>query len=215
MATARTRYLLCAAALAVPLSEGGHILAYLARYGGQGLRIQSEGTHAYLPGLLQLTGGVVGLLLLAVLVVLGLGRIAFSRGAGLARSRTVPLGDLLVTTAIVQFDVYLAQEIAEVLASHQALTFSLLFTITACGLAGQLPVAVLGALALTWISGRLETAVARLRTLWEPASVGARPPTPGMPVVSMAGVVVVTSLLAAVAGQALVKRGPPLLAAAA
>lgn len=197
--------------LGVPLSEAGHTLAYLARYGGQGLRIQSEGAHAYFPGLLQVVGGGLGLLLLAVLVVLGLGRIALGRRAGLARSGAVPWGDLLLATAIVQLDVYIAQEVAETLASHQALTFSLLLAIGGWGLAGQLPVALLAAMGLSWLSGRLESAVARLRTLWHLASLGPRPPAPVAALTTLLGDVPLPSVLAAVAGQALVKRGPPLV----
>lgn len=56
-------------ALAGPLTEAGHALAYLGRYGQPGLRIESTGVHAYFPDLLRLTGGAVGLFLLTCLLL--------------------------------------------------------------------------------------------------------------------------------------------------
>jgi hypothetical protein len=205
-----SRYLLWAAALGIPLSEIGHTLAYLARYGREGLLLQSQGGHAYFPGVLQLSATALGLVLLAGLLVMALGRLVFGKGAGLRRSAAQPVLDLLVVAAAVQLQTYLIQEVVEVLAAHQELSFRLLFSILGWGLAGQLPVALLAALALSWLSIRMEAAVAGLRSLWQDC-LRVRPPAPVVAVSVHPVCVPGPARLACVARQALIKRGPPQL----
>lgn len=196
--------------MGIPLSELGHTVAYVAQYGRQGLLLESQGVHAYFPQVLQFSASGVGLVLLAALLVMGLGRLAAGRGAGLRRTGGQAVLDLLVVMAAVQLQIYLLQEILEVLATHQPLTFSLLFSILGWGLAGQLPVAIPAALALSWLSIRTEAAVEQLRSLWASCR-SVRPPAPVVVVhvhpVYVPGIV----SLASVARQALLKRGPPQL----
>jgi hypothetical protein len=196
--------------LGIPLSEVGHTLAYLAHYGREGLFLQSEGVHAYFPGALQLSATVLGLGLLTALLVLGLGRLVLGKGAGLRRAGAQPVLDLLVVAAAVQLQTYLIQEVLEVLAAHRELSFGLLFSIVGWGLAGQLPVAALAALALSWLSIRMEAAAAGLRCLWQDC-LRLRPPAPVVVINVRPVCVSVVNTLARVARQALVKRGPPQL----
>lgn len=210
MAT-RSRHLLWPAALGIPLSEVGHTVAYLAQYGRRGLLLQSEGVHAYFPSVLQFAATALGLMLLGSVLVMGLGRLVLGRGAGLRRvGRQAAVLDLLIVATVVQLQIYLVQEVLEILAAHQVLTFGQLFSILGWGLAGQLPVATLAALALSWLSIRMEAAVESLRSLWQ-ESLRDRPPEPVVAVHVHAVCVLGVFALACAARQALVKRGPPQL----
>lgn len=165
--TARSRFLRWAAVIGVPLSQLGHVVAYVAHYGSHGILLQEEGVHAYFPEVVRFSAGTIGLLMLAALVVVGLGRLLLGRGLGMTQSGGQRMTELLMVSAAVQLDTYLVQEILEALASHQTLTFGLLLSILGWGLAGQLPVALVAALALSWLSVRLDSATAGLRSLWQ------------------------------------------------
>jgi hypothetical protein len=209
-ADARSRYLLLSALLGIPLSELGHTLAYLARYGRRGLLFQTEGVHAYFPSVLQLSAGLVGLGLVVSLLLVGLGRLVLGKGVGRRQAGGQSFLDLFIVGAAVQIQIYLIQEVLEVLAAHQVLSFGLLFSIAGWGLAGQLPVAMLAALALSRLSIRMEAAVESLRSLCQ-GCLHVRPPAPVVAIhvhpIYVAGVFA----LACVARQALIKRGPPQL----
>lgn len=200
--------MLGAAALGVPLSEAGHLLAYFARFGEQGVALQTQGVHSYLPGLLQLCGGGVGLLLLGALLVLGLGRLLGGKGGTVERSVSQPARDLLLVMAVVQLDIYIVQEMLETLAAHQVVTFGLIFSIIGWGLAGQLPVAIVAALGLSWLSIRLHVAVERLRSLWIMCLRG-RLPSTSLVIGLVPSWTSDVTVWACGAGRTLVKRGPP------
>lgn len=208
-AAAPRRYLFGAAGLAIPLSQVGHSLAYLMRYGPAGFRLETEGVHAYFPAMLRSSGLALGLFLLAALLVIGGGRLLLGRGLGLSlhRHRIV---DLLVVGAVVQLDLYLVQESLEALAAHEVYSFTLLGTIIGWGLVGQLPVAALAALALGWLSARLEVSLQGLRTAW---ALALRPlsPVPAVPVRILPPVTSAVPLALRVGHGGIAKRGPPLL----
>jgi hypothetical protein len=164
---AGSRYLVAAALLGLPLSQLGHGLAYLARFGGGGLTLQSQGAHGYFPSLVQLSGALTGATVLGSLFVLGLVRLAVGHSPGYRLQRRQPLIEVLVVLACVQLATYLLQETAEALLSGQPLSVGFLPATLLWGAAGQLPLALAAALALSWLSVRLEKAIGVLRAARE------------------------------------------------
>jgi hypothetical protein len=145
------RYLGLALVLALPMSQLGHALAYLLH------RLPSDsGVHAYFPNLLAgiewtLAGSVLG-----VLVVVALAR---TLNPGLrASGRPVAILPVLMALLTAQLLVFVVQETVELASVGQAPTAALL----AWGVAGQAPVALLAALAIRWLSQRLEPALRAL-----------------------------------------------------
>jgi hypothetical protein len=199
-----------AAALAIPLTEGGHTLAYLGRYGPQGLHLESVGAHAYFPDLLRLSACVVGLVLLVSLVLLATGRVLIGRGLGLAPTGRQAVLPLFLTAAIVQLDCYLVQETLETLLSGQPFTFGVLGSILLWGAVGQLPLAAALACAVSWLSVRLTAIGERLRQDLA-LCAGSLGPPPAL-TLCRGPQLVPPATLGVAAGQALRKRGPPRLA---
>lgn len=206
----RTRWLLSAAALGALLSQLGHTIAYAERCGACGpeLVLLPAGMHAYFAGLFQLSTAAGGAALVAGLLLVGAVRLAAGRRLDLRLHDGVPLLDLFLVTGAVQLQVYVVQETAEALLAGQALDAGFLLTALAFGLTGQLPVALLAALALRWLSIRLHAAIRVLR------AVGTRPPgARGAPAPAGRRWVAPRrqTALAQSAPAALVKRGPPRL----
>jgi hypothetical protein len=158
------RYLFAAALLGLLLSQPGHALTYLLRYGNQGLALQTQGVHGYFPTLMRLSWVLVGLLVVTSLFVISAGRLAL--GSALARRRLpgVGPGGLFLVLAIVQLNVYFAQEALEARAVGHALDLPGYLGILGWGLLGQLPLGGLAAFSLSWLSSPLETAIAVLRS---------------------------------------------------
>lgn len=205
--TAGRGWLVAAALLGLPLSALGHAIAYFCRYGAYGLALEGQGVHAYFPRLLALSGTALGAVLVGGLLVGGLGHMALSRGMGLRPGRRRSAVDLLLVVAAVQIQVYVVQETVEALAGGVQLDTGWMAAMLVWGIAGQLPIAVLAAFGLAWLSIRFEAAVAGLHTLWQACS-GALLRTPvvaAQPGRALDGV----ARLAQAAPAALVKRGPP------
>jgi hypothetical protein len=202
------RHVAAAALLALPLSEVGHTLTFVARYGAPGLELQTVGVHGYFPTALRLSVAGVGVALLAAVCLLGLGRLLLGRGLGLTPTGGQPFLSLLLVAAVVQIDVYVVQETVETLLSGEPYTFATLGSILAWGLAGQVPVAAAGALGLRWLSVRLEAALDGIRGAFQlsirllrpvlPPPVRSRPPRRSR-----------ARLLGQQAAAAFAKRGPP------
>jgi hypothetical protein len=157
------RGLLAAALLALPMSQLGHLLAYWLQFGTSAAARQSTGAHAYFPAVLQAGGAVLGAALLAVLLLLGVARFM----VGLRNDRVPeggwPLAPLLLTLLGAQLAIFAGQELVE--ASLAALPAAPPGHLLGWGLAGQLPVALLAAFGLSWISARVRRAMRRLRRL--------------------------------------------------
>lgn len=204
---ARRRWLLSAGLLGLPLSGLGHAIAYVCRYGPRGLSLQGQGVHAYFPDTFALCAAALGAVLVAGLVVGGIGHVALGRGAGrrpMPRRRAL---DLILVVAAVQLQVYVVQETVEALRSGVQLDVPWLLAMLGWGLAGQLPVAALAGLGLSWLSARFEPALARLRSLCRACRPAATVPVPvAVPVRPAPDA---AARLAGVAPAALVKRGPP------
>lgn len=201
----RRRYDILAACMAVPLSQLGHLLVYLVRYGLAGSFHESHGAHAYFPSIAKASAGLVGLLVLLAVALVALARLAGARRVtGHRRASAAALPELVAVLLPLQLAIFIAQETIELLAAGRLTGVGdvpLLW-----GLAGQLPVALLAALFLRWASIAVERAIDRLR-FWLDLVVG--PPTLAAPVT--AAPVPVVSLAGADCSMAGRKRGPPRL----
>jgi hypothetical protein len=149
--------------LALPMSQLGHLLAYWLQFGPAAVARQSTGAHAYFPALLHAGGAALGAVLLAVLMLLGVARFM----VGLRNDRVPeggwPVWPLLLTLLGAQLAIFAGQELVE--ASLAALPAAPPGHLLGWGLVGQLPVALLAALGLSWISARVRRAVRGLRRL--------------------------------------------------
>jgi hypothetical protein len=183
------------------LSQMGHLLVYRLQFGATAQAVQSTGSHAYFPTLVKTSLGLGAAAVLASLLLICVAR--FVTGA---RGRAIAAGPsyvrLLGTLFTIQLVFFAVQETAESLAAGTAVATAPHLLLM--GSVGQLPVALLGALALKWLLVRFESAVSEIRVA--PASV----PTPISPVA-----VVVSAWNHHVlvyrpnAGASLAKRGPP------
>lgn len=200
-------WLVTAPLVGLPLSELGHALVYLGRYGAAGYAFESRGVHGYFPHLLGLSAGLLGAAVLAGLLLGGLGRLALSRSIGLRPSAGQPVLALFMAAAALQLAVYVLQETLETAVQGLPLEFSWLLPMLAWGIAGQLPIALLAAVGLAWLSIRFDAGLSRLRSLWQacrailqaPPLVTSDPrpaPAPALPPASVAPAVLPT-------------RGPP------
>jgi hypothetical protein len=198
----RRTCLLGAAALALPLSQLGHQAAYLAHYGPAGLAYQSRSVHAYLPELVKASGALLGAVALAAVLLLGAARLASSADAPAAARRDVGRAEALGFLLCIQLQVFLVQEAIELLASGHHV--GLLDLPLVWGVVGQLPVAALAALGVSWLSGRLVAAVRRLRPAPSP-----RRRERQAPLVQTWVEPPLAARLSAMAPATLVKRGPP------
>jgi hypothetical protein len=145
------------------MAQVGHLLSYAVRYGGAAGAIQSGGAHAYFPELLKAGLGVLATGLLAALLLIGAGRIILGERLGFERGPGLRYADLAVACFCFQLDVYVVQEVAEAVVGGHALNAQLLATVCAWGVVGQGPLALLAALALRWLSTRLELVLGELR----------------------------------------------------
>jgi hypothetical protein len=158
--------------LALPFAELGHAIAYWPHVPG-------TGAHHYFPAVLEASGVLVAAMLLTALAVLGAARVLEGR----RRPHPAwPFPILFFGLLTTQLAIFLIQE------SLEARTLPSPATLPA-GLLGQQPVAMLGALLLSWLSARLGPAIATLLALLRPQAVmqrvqpatsalAARPPLP-------------------------------------
>lgn len=155
------RSVLVALLAAAPLSQLGHLLAYFLHYGPAAAAQQSSGVHAYFPSVLQAGATALGAALLAGLLVVALARFMVGIRNDRVPSGGVPVLPLLLVLLSVQLAVYCGQELLEFRLA--GLAAPALGVILGWGLAGQLPVAVLAAFGLSWLTARIVRAVRRLR----------------------------------------------------
>ena len=143
-------------AIALAGSQLGHAVAYFLKFGLGAAGRQSTGIHAYFPTLSGVLSAVVGGCLIAALVVIAASRLLDGVPAGLRRRRTTPVFDVLPTLFVAQLGIFICQEAVETLVASGSLPslIELLFWAAV----GQLPAALLGAVVLSWLSARIETA---------------------------------------------------------
>ncbi|HSS60654.1 MAG TPA: hypothetical protein VLK30_04260 [Candidatus Limnocylindrales bacterium] len=144
--------------LGVVASQAGHLLAFQLRYGSAAQQLQSAGAHAYFPSVVKTGLGLgAGFFLLALLVV-GAARLLAGR-----RLETTAPPSLLRSVALlfwIQLACFVVQESAESAAGAAPTSPAVLLL---WGTAGQLPVALVAAVALRWLAVRVGPALASLR----------------------------------------------------
>ncbi|HXN77435.1 MAG TPA: hypothetical protein VN965_01525 [Candidatus Dormibacteraeota bacterium] len=187
----------------VLLSQLGHLVVYQLQFGSAAQSMQSTGAHAYFPTLVKTSLGLAAAAVLASLLVIGAARLAAGgrvRAVAGAPSYVSLLGALF-TIQLVAFGL---QETVESMAAGAAVATAPHLLLI--GSVGQLPVAILAALALKWLVVRFESAVTEL---WVPG--------PSVPtrIVPAASVICAWShfdlALRPVAGASIAERGPPSL----
>lgn len=184
-------------------SQAGHLLAYELRFGSAAQHLQSSGAHAYFPVVAKTAFGAVAAAFVGAIFLIGLARVL----AGRPRMRTGSAhGYIEVLAALfsIQLACFITQEVGEALVAGTAVDSAAHLLLW--GSLGQLPVAVVAAVALGWLWARFESAIDDLRAVLAvapaargPAAVAvARWPMPDRGL-----------LLWKVAGGSLGKRGPP------
>jgi hypothetical protein len=183
-------------------SQAGHLLAYQIRFGAAAQQIQTTGAHAYFPLVAKTTLGIAAAALIGALLIVGVARILSGRRI---RSTSEPSYlSLLAFLFSLQLAAFVAQEVAEALIAGSSLRSAP--DLMLWGTLGQLPFAVVGALAFRWLSARVEAAVGLIRDI-----VGATVALP--PALSIAIPVYTASdqalFTSRVAWSNVARRGPP------
>jgi hypothetical protein len=151
----RTRRLVSPALPMVVLAAGqvGHLLVAELRGGSAAV----YGAHAYVPALTTAVLGAAGAAVMAGLLAIAAAHVALAaRSGAVSRPRRGPFLDLFAALFALQLALFLVQETVEAAAFGAALPDVAMLLLWGC--LGQLPAALLGALALTWLSGRVEAA---------------------------------------------------------
>ncbi len=146
--------------VALVSSQAGHQLAYQLRNGAAAQQLQSTGAHAYLPVVVKTALGLAAGFVLVALLVIGLARMV----AGRKIEASAPPPSLLRLVALlfsIQLACFLLQETVESAAGGQ---FASPVSLLLWGAAGQLPAALVAALALRRLAVHLAPAVAELWT---------------------------------------------------
>ena len=138
-------------------SQAGHLLVYALVYGQAAARLQSSGAHAYFPALVKSAFGLGAIFVLLSLVAVGLARLL--AGRRIVSSPAPPFVRLVALLFCFQLTCFVVQETIEMAAGAPATSAPALLL---WGSVGQLPVAVLAALALRWIAVRVAPAIAGL-----------------------------------------------------
>ena len=203
MAMNRRRLALAALALGLLGSQAGHLLAYQLRFGGAAHQIQSTGVHAYFPLVAKTALGAVAAGLIAGLLLVGLARLL--RGRRVRSDSEPSFISLLAILFSLQLATFAAQEIVEGLVGGTSLMSAP--DLLLWGTLGQLPVALIAASALRWLSARVESAVGLIRDVVRAALRKARATSPAATPAHAAPDLAL--LISRVAGSSLAKRGPP------
>jgi hypothetical protein len=184
-------------------SQAGHLLAYQVRFGAAAQQVQSAGAHSYFPLLVKTAVGTVAVALLAGLLLVGLARVLGGRRIETA-SRPSYIG-LLARLFTIQLALFGIQEVVE--ATAAGATAGSAADLLLWGTLGQLPIAAAAALALGWLSTRVESAVGVIREAIGAAAVVRPLPAPVAIVATAATDRAL--LMSRVAGSSLAERGPP------
>jgi hypothetical protein len=184
-------------------SQAGHLLAYQLRFGAAAQQVQSAGAHSYFPLLAKTALGIVAVALLAGLLLVGLARTLGGRRISTA-SRPSYIG-LLARLFTIQLALFGIQEVVE--ATVAGASTGSAADLLLWGTLGQLPIAAVAALSLSWLSTRVESAVGAIRAAV--AATAALMPLPAPLAVAPNASTSHALLMSRVAGSSLAKRGPP------
>lgn len=191
---------------AVPLaalvgSQAGHLVSYGLRFGSASLQLQGTGAHAYFPAVAK-----TGLGFAATAVVMAMLAIGAARLVGHRRIDTQTMPSLLRLLAVLftlQVACFVAQETAEAMLGGGR--FASAPSLLLWGAAGQLPVALVLAVALRWLGARFAPALATLRLR---VAHPAKPPPPALTLRAFYPPAATLPALATVAAG-VTRRGPP------
>ena len=148
----------------VAASQAGHLLAYVLRYGAGAIQVQSSGAHAYFPAIVKTGLGAAAAVALIALLVVGFARVA--AGRPIAREHAPSLLRLFAVLYTLQLAFFVVQEAAESAWTGAPSTSPAVLLLW--GTAGQMPVALVAALALRWLAMRLGPAIAQLQIVLTP-----------------------------------------------
>jgi hypothetical protein len=184
-------------------SQAGHLLAYQLRFGAAAQQVQSTGVHGYFPVVAKTALGALAAALIGGLVLVGLARLLSGRRV---RSGSEPsFVSLLAILFSLQLAAFAAQEIVEALVAGTSVMSAA--ELLLWGTMGQLPVAIVAASGLRWLSARVESAVGLVRDVVRAALSITPAPTPAaIPLYLTPDLAL---LIARLAGPSLAKRGPP------
>jgi hypothetical protein len=197
------RFSLAAGGLTVGLvaSQAGHLLAYALLYGPVAGRMQSTGAHSYFPTFVKTAFGLAAAFVLLAIVVIGLARLLAGRRLG--SSPSLSYVRLLAMLFSLQLTFFVVQESVEMAAGAPVTSAPGLLL---WGSLGQLPVALLAALALRWIAVRVGPALA---SLLEPMA-GAIRLTPYIVAIRVRPLAFAAATPLETLSLTLTRRGPPL-----
>lgn len=153
----RGRLALVGLGLGIVASQAGHLLVYALVYGPAAGQVQSTGAHGYFPALVKTTFGLTAVFMLLAVAAVGLARVVTGRRAQAAPAPS--FGRLIAALFCLQLTFFVVQESIEMAAGAPVTSAPALLL---WGSLGQLPVAVLAALALRWIAVRVAPAIAGL-----------------------------------------------------
>lgn len=141
-------------------SQAGHFVSYEARFGAGAGQLQSSGVHAYYLPLATALAGGLGAVLLVGLLLVAWARVFSAGGRVRQATGSWRVFDAFAALFVLQLAVYAGQESIESLAG--GLRQPLLLDLLLWGSLGQLPVALLGAVAYAWLSTAVDDAVAAI-----------------------------------------------------
>ncbi len=184
------------------LAQAGHLLAYELQFGASAQAVQSQGVHGYFPAFAKTGLGLVAAAALVSLLIVGIARLLPGR-AVVITSRGPSFMTLLPALFTIQLACFIAQETIESMAAGVPVPSGL--SLILVGSAGQLPVAILAALALKWLAVRVDAALVTLRAELAVNLAGGASVSVLMPVQMLVPV----PALAETCPSAYIKRGPP------
>ena len=144
-------------ALGLVASQAGHLVAFQIRYGSAAERLQSTGAHVYFPALVKTGVGLAAAFAVVALIAIGFARVV--SGRKLDGSPAPSFLRLVAMLFCLQLTCFMVQETIEMAAGAPPSSAPSLLL---WGTAGQLPVALVAALALRWLAVRIGPAVDRL-----------------------------------------------------
>ena len=189
--------------LAVAGAQAGHLAVYQLRFGSAAQQVQGTGAHTYFPTLAKTSLGAVAMVLIGALILVGVARVLWE-GRLMQHHAGPSFLRLLASLLTIQLGLFIAQEVTE--SAIAGLPAQSAAQLLLWGILGQLPIAVLAAIALRWLWARVAGAAEELVSV---ARLGIVPPALTPP----AAIVVIDSdralVLAHLARSPFPRRGPP------
>lgn len=196
------RQALAVAGVGILGSQAGHLLTFQLVFGSVAQHLQSSGSHAYFPILAKTALGAIAAALLVGMFVIGLARVVSGRSRVAAGSQK-SFVELVAILFTIQLACFIAQEVAEALIAGTSASAPYLLV---GGTLGQLPVAAVAAIGLSWLWTRFESAVEDLRAVLPAVRT---PRIPALVTVQARPAPNGALHLIQLAGGPLSKRGPP------